>query len=194
MQKINNKIIVLVGKSASGKDSVAKILVQKLPGLNAVISTTSRPMREKETEGVDYFFIEKEEFIAKIKEGSFWEHSSYDTYKKGERDHWYYGLDRNKVDLYNSDYIIPADLPRLEQLKKKFGSRVIAVYIDVPDNDRRMRAVARDENFDIIEWERRVSDENYVFQNITTNIDYVVSNKVLEECVKQVENIYKWHA
>ena len=39
-----------------------------------------------------------------------------------------------------------------------------------------------------------VSDENYVFQNISKNVDYIVSNEILEECVKQIENIYKWHA
>ena len=189
-----NRIVVLVGKSASGKDSVAKILSEIHPGLTKPISTTSRPIRKEEENGLDYYFVSKKSFQEKIKKGCFWEYSSYKAYKQDILEEWFYGLERDKVDLFNQDYIIPADLPRLKQLKKLFGKRVVAVYIDVPVDKRRLRATARDKNFNIIEWERRVSDENYVFQNISKKVDYIVSNEVLEECVKQIENIYKWHA
>lgn len=189
-----NRIIVLVGKSACGKDSLAKLMADRYPELKKPISTTSRPIREGETDGVDYFFVAKKEFVKKIKENGFWEHVSYKAYKKDVIEEWFYGLEKTKSDLFNDDFIIPADLPRLRQLKKRFGKKVVAVYIDVPVDQRRNRAITRDKNFNIIEWERRVSDENYVFENIEEEVDYVVENGVLEECLKQIEHIYKWHA
>lgn len=191
---VKGKTIILVGRSGAGKDSVAYLVAKRNPGLPRAISTTSRPMRAGEVDGEDYHFISKEDFRERMELGFFWEYISYEAYKQGELETWYYGLEKNRVDLNRGRYIIPADLPRMRMLKKQFGNKVVAVYIDVPEDDRQARAIARDDNFDSEEWERRVSDENYVFKDIKKEVDYIVSNQTLEECVRQVENIYKWHA
>ena len=188
-----NKIIVLVGKSGAGKDTVANLLMRNNPKLHRGISTTSRPKRSGEIEGVDYYFVTKEKFLAKIENGDFWEYVKYKAYKDVHLEYWYYGLDREKNPLLKQDYLISADLQRLEQLRERFGKKIIAIYIDVFEDKRKDRAKSRDSKFNLLEWERRVSDENYIFQDIEKKVDYVVTNDILEKCLKQVENIYKWH-
>lgn len=193
-EKTTNRIVILVGRSGAGKDTVANALSQKHPELKRAISTTSRPIRSGEENGLDYYFISREEFAKKSLRGEFWDEVVYHAYKKDELEDWYYGLEKDKNNLLEENFIIACDLPRLRQLKAILGDRVVSIYIDTPVDQRRVRAMAREKKFNIVEWERRVSDENYVFQNIEKEVDYIVKNDILEECLKQVENIYKWHA
>lgn len=189
-----NKILVLLGSSASGKDTVAKILARRNKDLKIAISTTTRPKRELEKDGVDYYFISKEEFILKMARGAFWEFRVYHTLVNGEPDSWFYALEKDKTFLEEEDYILVIDRVGYRELKNKLGSKIVSVYIDAPVSARKIRAMSRDKNFDQTEWERRVSDDNNVFENIEEEVDYVVENIDLEKCVNQVEKIYRWHA
>jgi len=173
---------------------VASALSQRHPELHRAISTTSRPIRSGEQNGLDYYFISKEKFAEKSMQGKFWDEVVYHAYKDNKLEDWYYGLEKDKNNLLKDNFIIACDLPRLRQLKARLGDRVVSIYIDTPTEQRRLRAVAREKKFNIVEWERRVSDENYVFKGIEKEVDYIVKNDILEECLKQVENIYKWHA
>ena len=69
-------MLILVGPSASGKTQIVKILREKY-GLNKMVTYTSRTMRPGEKEGIDYFFLTKEEFEKRINEGFFIEYVVY---------------------------------------------------------------------------------------------------------------------
>ena len=85
------KFTILVGKSASGKDAVRKQIL-KISSYKSIISTTSRPPREGEQEGVDYYFISKDEFIELIEDGAFAEYRKYNAIDKNDENVvWYYG-------------------------------------------------------------------------------------------------------
>ena len=72
------KILALFGKSASGKDSIQKWIVSNYPQLtNKIVSCTTRPPRDNEQEGVDYFFLSDEEFAKKVLDGSMLEATSF---------------------------------------------------------------------------------------------------------------------
>lgn len=60
------KLIALVGKAGSGKDSIMRGVLNRLPHLNEVISCTTRPIREGERDGVNYFYLTTEDFHNKI--------------------------------------------------------------------------------------------------------------------------------
>ena len=60
-------IIAVIGKTSSGKDTVAKVLNEKY-GIPSVVSMTTRPKREYETNGVEHVFISKEEMSNVLKE------------------------------------------------------------------------------------------------------------------------------
>ena len=62
----NPLLIVISGPSGVGKDSVVKELMNRNSKLHFVVTTTSRPARQNEKEGIDYFFVTKEEFEGMI--------------------------------------------------------------------------------------------------------------------------------
>ena len=129
----------LMGKSASGKDSIFHKLLEKT-GWKKLIPYTTRPMREGEVEGQEYHFIRKQEFESGIHSGLMAEHREYDTvFGK-----WYYGT------------VLPSDittgpsckstLASYLQLKKKLGhENIFPIYIEVPDKMRLARAFHREE-------------------------------------------------
>ncbi len=71
------QLIILTGKTASGKDTVMAKLLQKLPGFKKVVTTTSRGIRPGEREEEDYLFISEAEFRRKIEQGDFIEYVRY---------------------------------------------------------------------------------------------------------------------
>ncbi|MBP8707503.1 MAG: guanylate kinase [Caldisericia bacterium] len=73
----NNKflLIVISGPSGVGKQTIAKELINLMPEIEPSISATTRPMRNGEKDGVDYYFLSQDDFERKIKEGYFIEHA-----------------------------------------------------------------------------------------------------------------------
>ena len=70
------KIIALFGPSSSGKDTLAKTLSAR-SDVNEIISCTTRPKREYEKEGIDYYFLTDEEFGKKVLNGTMLEATSF---------------------------------------------------------------------------------------------------------------------
>ena len=79
-------MLLLVGKMASGKDTLKKELINM--GMESIVTYTTRPPRPDEINGISYHFISKEEFLQKEKQGFFAETTSYDV---ATGDTWYYG-------------------------------------------------------------------------------------------------------
>lgn len=67
------ELIVVSGPSGSGKTSLARALEQKIANIYFSISSTTRKMRDGEKDGIDYFFLSKEEFLRQIENGDFLE-------------------------------------------------------------------------------------------------------------------------
>lgn len=67
------ELFVVSGPSGSGKTSLARALEKELPNIYFSISTTTRAIRNGEQDGVDYYFITKEEFLRQIENGDFLE-------------------------------------------------------------------------------------------------------------------------
>lgn len=94
----NPLLIVISGPSGVGKDSVVKALMERNQKLHFVVTTTSRPARENEVEGRDYFFVSKERFEEMIANNELIEYALvYDQYKGAVRkqvtDAWASGKD-----------------------------------------------------------------------------------------------------
>ena len=154
-----NKIIVLCGKSSSGKDTLASYF--KSQGYKFVISHTSRPMRENESEGNPYYFISAKKFKEMLEHNQFIEYREYLTLVGGKPQKWFYGVHQSQIeDLHK--YVLVVDLQGLSEIKAKFGKRVKAFYLDVPTLIRTERAMERG-SFDESEWNRRVQDDDNKF-------------------------------
>ena len=76
-------IVALIGKAGAGKDTIAKALCSAHPEFNNIVSCTTRPKRENEVEGVDYFYLTPDQFTEKVINGDMLEA----TYFNG----WHYG-------------------------------------------------------------------------------------------------------
>lgn len=71
-------------------------------------------------------------------------------------------------------------------MKREFGSRVISIYIDVPEEKRKLRAIGRDINFEQKEWDRRNKDDDIKFEDVQYKVDVLVGNQDLDECISRV--------
>lgn len=180
-----NYIIAITGKSASGKSSIEQIL-EKEYGYKRVVSTTTRPMRSNEINHVDYHFISDREFQQLIDEDKLIEYRYYNTITNDKPTRWQYGIEKNEIDLSKHNYVVVVDLKGLEDLKKEFGYRVISIYIDVPEEIRKTRAIARDRYFEENEWDRRSKDDNFRFANVKNVVDAVIKNYNFDECLSRI--------
>lgn len=187
-------LIVLTGKTASGKDTIKDILLSKYPNLKTVITTTSRAPRSGEIDGVNHHFLTKEQFQKAIDESKFIEYveygrNFYGTQKKDLKDHL------NGALLWRID---PSRAGEIRQfLKRAFPSQVAdkliknlkVIYITVSDDvvlERlRERGLAEDEI------QNRMADDAATWEENEKNYDYVVENipGKLDETIDKVVQI-----
>lgn len=169
-------LVILTGKSASGKDTLLRELTNQHEYI-PFVSETSRPMRPGERDGVDYHFVSRERFLNDIKEGNLIEHRSYDTLVNRKPDTWYYGTPAYELDP-NKNYITVVDLDGAATLQDFYKEeQVITFYINVPDYIREKRAKLRP-GFDKSEWDRRCLDDAVKFstKNVCSVCDRVLDN------------------
>lgn len=183
------KIVVICGFSASGKDTVSKLL-SSIYNMKEIVTTTSRPIRDNEKDGVDYNFVTKQQFLESIARDEFVEWRSYNTLLNGEKDIWYYGAKKNSISE-EGYYVIVLDILGLREFKKYYKEDVISFFLDVDDDTRKFRSMNRG-SFSIEEWERRLEDDKKKFTKevIESEIDFVIKNnsvsKVVSEIVEKV--------
>lgn len=166
---MENKIIVLCGKSASGKDTLAKMISEKY-GYNFIVSTTTRPIRNGESQENPYHFVSKEDFEQLINDGKLIEYRTYNTLVDGIPAVWYYGAEKREV-VENKKYIVVLDIMGLDGFKETFGDRVVSFYLNASDEIRKERCVNRGD-FNESEFNRRLADDEIVFS------DEVIKNKI----------------
>ena len=119
-----SKIYTGIGKSATGKDTIyKKLLEHEELGLRSVIMYTTRPIRKSETDGVEYFFVDEARLKELKKQNKVIEHRSYNTIH-GE---WhYFTVDDGQIDLGSHDYIMHGTLYSYGQNRDYYGKdRVI---------------------------------------------------------------------
>ena len=168
-------VIILTGKSCSGKDSVRR----ELEGwnFNNIVSYTSRPIRENEVDGIDYNFVNRSQFEKMIMTEQMIEYRTYNTLFNGNPDTWYYGLRKEKLD-FTKKHIVILDLDGVENFIKYYGrENCFIVYMCCPKEERKRRAIERG-SFDITEWNRRLvtDDKDFKSKKLKKLIDFTIVN------------------
>ena len=146
-----NKIIYLMGKSASGKDTVYRELLKRFPGFRRLIPCTTRPRREGERDGEEYRFVTEEQLDAFEKSGKLVEKRVYETVAGP----WIYAtVDWEETDAESGSAVIGiGTLESYLKLRSYYGAeRMLPVYIEVDDGTRLQRALDR---------EKQQKDPNY---------------------------------
>lgn len=137
------KLYVIMGKSATGKDSLYRALVEKHPELKMVVSYTTRPIRAGEVEGKEYHFVTVEQMNEMQAQSKIAECRKYDTVHGA----WYYfTADDGQIDFQKPEnYVIISTLEGYEKLRGFYGeTNVLPIYIEVEDFIRLERAVSRE--------------------------------------------------
>lgn len=188
----DTNIIVLIGKSGAGKDTLASDLCRNYEMFSMCISTTSRPIRVNEIHGINYNFVNTEEFLQKIRNSEMLEYRSYETKLNGIDDIWYYGTEKSEV---KNGSVLVLDFPGLLNLKSALKDvNVISLYLDCSDDERKRRAQERG-SFCEEEWNRRLIDDSNKFNinEIKKHVNYIVdadsTSDVVFNNVKKLFNL-----
>lgn len=137
------RVFCIIGKSASGKDTIyKKLLKNPLLHLKRIVPYTTRPIRAGEQEGVEYHFTTVERMTQLWEENKIIECRSYDTVYGL----WYYFMAKDsQIDLEENDYLVIGTLESYTKIRDYFGKdKVISIYIDLDDGERLTRALERE--------------------------------------------------
>lgn len=138
-----NMLTIIIGESGCGKDSIRNALVET-EGFQRLTTTTSRPKREGEVDGIHYDFISKEEFEAGLEQGKFFEYRSYKTTANGVPITAYFGSYKKDLDE-NKDYVIVLDPQGAKTFVEAYGrENCFVVKVSVPESVRYQRAYDRE--------------------------------------------------
>lgn len=186
-------VLILCGKSGVGKDAILKQMVER--GYTPIISTTTRPIRDGETDGVEYNFITRGEFEELMNNDGLVEYRKYDTLVGGVPDVWWYGIVKQELSKRDK-YVVILDVDGAKAFINYYGKENCYVeYITAPDAIRTERAKQRG-SFDEYEWERRVKADNFDFRDevVSEISDVTIDNSGnLEDCVDEVEDYFFIH-
>lgn len=183
-------MIVLMGKSASGKDTVVKRLI-KQKGYKHIITWTTRPIRLGEKDGVTYHYISEDDFQKKIKEGFFIEWKSYETVNGT----WYYGTSlEDIINARNKDYSViiltPEGYKKLSLFCGRLGINFLSIYLDVHTRVIKKRLMKRGD--DKKEARRRIKYDKKDFKGIEEIADVTIENNNRD--IQEITNIiHKLH-
>lgn len=183
-EKKTGQVIVISSPSGAGKSSIVKALLERDNNLWLSVSTTTRAIRPGEKEGVNYNYVDKEDFIKKIDEGYFLEYTNY----AGN----YYGTPKKfikeKIE-HGTDVILEIEIEGAANIKKLIP-KAIFIFILPPSLKvllKRLKNRNTDSNEKIIER----FHQTYKELNEVTKYNYVVVNDVLEDAINKVESIIK---
>ena len=190
------KIFYIMGKSSSGKDTIYKKLMEdEALSFKDIVSYTTRPIREGETDGKEYFFVSVNEMERMRKEGKIIEHRAYNTVHGV----WnYFTADDGQIDFAKGDYLLIGTLESYENICKYYGNEaLVPIYVYVDDGVRLDRALQRErmqKEPKYAEMCRRfLADEtDFAEENIIRNrIEKRFENNDLDNCLEEIKTYIK---
>lgn len=185
------KIFYIFGKSSTGKDTIYKNLMENQElMLRPIVPYTTRPIRAKETPGVEYHFTDEEELARMEAAGKVIELRSYETVHGIWK---YFTADGEHVDLEHYSYAMIGVLDSFLAIREYYGwDKVIPIYIEVEDGERLQRALDREraqEEPKYAELCRRFLTDSADFAEeriLQAGLKKRFVNKELQECIEEI--------
>ena len=192
------KIVCLMGKSSTGKDTIYKeLLKRKNIAFRTVVPYTTRPIRAGEQEGVEYHFTDEEGFQALKVQGKIIEDRAYNTCHGLWR---YFTVDDGKIAQGETDDLLIGTLEAYQKLVAYFGAeKVLAVYVALDDGVRLQRALDREKKQALPKYEemcrRFLADSEDFSEEKLKEAGNPKSfyNDNLDECIDKIEQYLREH-
>lgn len=133
-----NKIIIITAPSGAGKTSITHYLLKKFPQLAFSVSAATRPRRNHEVDGKDYYFLSQEEFERKAKQNEFiewemvYEGKSYGTLKSELQRIW----DNNQVP------VLDIDVKGAIHVQGQYSGTVLSIFVEPPSVEELKRRLS----------------------------------------------------
>lgn len=190
-----SKIFYVMGKSSSGKDTIYKRLMEKNPDFRTVVPYTTRPVRDGEKDGVEYFFADEAQLNEMQEAGKVIEVRSYNT-RCGV---WtYFTADDGQINLEEHDYLMIGTLVSYQALKEYFGAeKIMPLYIQVEDGERLFRALEREQREAVPRYTelcRRflADEEDFSEEKLQeAGIQRRFENRDLEICLNEIQDFIR---
>lgn len=177
-------MFIIEAPSGTGKSAVVKELLRRDSNIKFSISVTTRPQREGEVDGVDYYYVTDQQYDEFLAQDAFYEHvdSQY-----GSR----YGTLRSEVDSFinvGQDVLFDMDWAGARQMREKAGDNVVSIYL-LPPSIKELRRRLENRGTDSKELiDKRMG---MIMDKIShwDEFDYVIVNVDLEETILKVQKI-----
>ncbi len=183
---MNGKLFIFSAPSGSGKSTIVQHLMTRDLGLSFSVSATSRAPRDHETQGVEYYFLTREEFRSKISEQAFIE---WEEVYPGQ----YYGTLKSEVErIWNigRHALFDIDVMGGIHLKERYGARACAIFVKPPSLEvleQRLRARGTEDDASMA---KRLEKAVYEMQ-FASEFDHILVNDHLERTLKEAEGLVK---
>lgn len=154
---MNYKIIAICGKAGSGKDTILQRVVAACPQLHEIVSCTTRPMREGEADGINYFYLTGEQFGEKVLRGEMLEATCFND--------WFYGTsyDSLRSDCVNIAVLNPEGIDSIAAHK---NIEMVVFYVEAKNKTRLLRQLNRETDPDVYEIIRRFRADELDFEDL----------------------------
>ena len=181
---MSGKVVIFSAPSGAGKTTIAKEILKEIPSLQFSVSACSRPKRKEEKEGIDYYFLTKEEFKNKIDSGEFLE---WQEVYPGS----FYGTLKTEVErIWKNGKNVMFDIDTFGGLnvKKLYREKALSIFIktsttDVLENRLRSRGTETEESI------RKRMDKAKVELNHSAEFDRIIINDDLQKAIKEAYEI-----
>jgi len=181
---MEGKMIIFSAPSGAGKTTIVRAMLDFFPGLEFSVSACSRPKRETEIDGRDYYFLGVEGFRRKISEGAFLE------WQEVYKDH-YYGTLRSEVERIwasGRQVIFDVDVYGGINIKKQYGERALSVFVMPPSLEileERLRKRSTDDEASLSKRLEKARQEI----GKAGEFDIILMNDDLERAIEEAKHI-----
>jgi guanylate kinase len=184
-------IFLISAPSGTGKGTIVSALLKQVQNLSRIVTTTCRPKREGEVEGISYYFIPRTEFEMLIREGAFveWNRIYGDLY----------GTKKDIVERFireagekGSDLILEIDVDGKRNFAREYGERlkVVSIFLLPPSREELERRIKSRKADSSAQMRRRLTRAKMELAR-QNEYDYRVVNDSKDAAVEEVKTIIK---
>lgn len=183
MTKKTGNLFVISAPSGAGKTSLVHSLIEMVPMLYVSISHTTRPRRPYEKDGIDYHFVDEQNFLKLVRGGQFLEHAKvFDNY---------YGTSRSWVEQQmaeGKDIILEIDWQGAEQVRKQIANTVNIFILPPSYQTLKSRLIGRGDDSGVVA--RRMQDARSEISHYR-DYDFLVINDDFDTALRELDTIIR---